>query len=856
MLGRLCFIVMLFAFGTTPSVTALSQTNSWCRITPVPNAQFVPVATELLFRSDRPILRGVEPDRIHIVVSGSRSGAHAGRNIFADDNATMIFKPAAPFSPGESVSVHIEADAIGIAPLDFQFTVSEIAAYEPGVWAGTSDDARLAKAVPEQQTRGAMSVVNGVAVPSDFPKFTATTLKGTAKGKIFIGNWSMSGDRHYMMILENDGTPYYYKRLPSAHTRDFKLQPTGTLTRRVYDDLNCFVEMDSQYVNIDTLRCGHGYGTDEHEVQLLPNHHAFLIGLDYHQVDMSKAVVDGNPNATVIGNTVQELDEHHNVVFEWRSWDNYAITDAIYENLTGGTVDYVHMNSIAIDYDSNLVVSARHLSEVTKINRKTGKVMWRLGGVHNQFRFANDAYGLSYQHDVRPVPGKPNAYTMMDNGNHHSPNFSRAIELQLDTAQMVAIKVWEYRHTPSDYYTYFMGNVQRLSNGNTYIDWGDAPLPKGTEVTPSGEVVYEANFEKSAYAYRAFRFDWESVLKIPYLIAEAYPDRVSLIFNKFGDKKVKRYIVYAGTSPKPTTPIDSTTQTWIDLTNFTSGQTYYFRVTARDSAGVESPYSNEEKALVKITPPGANLVSNGDFSQQKANWQFTLSDGAAATSIIRGGEFTVAIDIAGLLSSNIQLSQSGLVLEGGKQYVFEFDAYASNLRSIVARVEQSGGAGLNYSHTGTLPLSTEKTHKSYPFTMPSASEFNARVIFNFGMSTDTVHIDNVSLRQGTASGVKEDPTAPVIFTLQQNFPNPFNPTTTIGFCLPAVHASYLTRLQIFDMLGRLVTTLVDEEKAPGTYTVQWNAAAFPSGMYVCTLAAQSASGASMYQGAKKILLVK
>ncbi len=852
----LCVSVLLLCFTMMVSAAAQIQSHTWCRISPERDARYVPAASTLLLRSDKKIEHGITARDVRIVVNGKISGGHPGRTVIADDRETVIFTPDLPFSPDESVSVRVEAGAACIPPLDYHFTVSAFAHYDERVWAGTTDIAPGASIAAVPEAHSAMSVINGVAVPADFPKFTASTLKGTAPGKIFIGNWSMSGDRHYMMILENDGTPYFYKRLPGAHARDFKIQPTGTLTRRVYDDLNCFVEMDSQYVNIDTIRCGNGYGTDEHELQLLPNHHALLIGLDYHQVDMSKLISGGATNATVIGNTVQELDERHRVVFEWRSWDNFNITDAVHENLKGGTIDYVHMNSIAVDYDSNLVISSRHLSEVTKINRKTGKIIWRLGGAHNQFRFANDLYQNSYQHDVRPVPGKPNAYTMMDNGNFHSPSFSRAVEFQLDTAQMVAIKTWEYRHTPADYYTYFMGNVQRLPNGNTFIDWGDAPVPKATEVTAAGEVVYEANFDKSGYSYRDYRFNWQSVVKIPYLVAEPYPDKITLIFNKFGDKRVKRYIVYCGTSPAPTTPIDSTAQTWIDLTNLTNNRTYYFRVTARDSSGVESPYSNEENLFVKIYPPNTNQVINGDFFQGLNGWSFIVANGGAALTTTGADGITIAIGSGGSQSSSIQLFEPGIGLVNGKQYLFEFDAFASNSRTIDARVEQNGGSGTNYSKTGTLALTKNKTHKAYPFTMTSANDFSARVTFNVGVGTDTVHLNNISVQQVVTTAVAASSIAPILFRLEQNYPNPFNPSTTISFQLPNGEARYTVALDIFDMLGRKAATLVNEEKTSGTYSVQWNAAGFASGLYYCMLRARTASGSSSMQAVKKILLIK
>ena len=248
-----------------------------------------------------------------------------------------------------------------------------------------------------------------------------------------------------------------------------------------------------------------------------------------------------------------------------------------------------------------------------------------------------------------------------------------------------------------------MGNVQRLPNGNTFIDWADAPLPKASEVTPAGDLVYEANFEKSAYVYRSFRFDWESVVKIPYLIVESYTNRVSLIFNKFGDRTVKKYIIYGGLSPHPHSPLDSTSNTWIDLTNLTGNKYYYFRITARDSNGVESQFSNEENTLVHMVKPGDNLVLNGDFSTNITNWQFYTANGANATNrFMVPGEIGIFIKNGGTQRSNVQVYQTGIPLENGKSYFFEFDAHATKSCIIAADVEQSSGSYTNYSRSRTF----------------------------------------------------------------------------------------------------------------------------------------------------------
>jgi hypothetical protein len=75
------------------------------------------------------------------------------------------------------------------------------------------------------------------------------------------------------------------------------------------------------------------------------------------------------------------------------------------------------------------------------------------------------------------------------------------------------------------------------------------------------------------------------------------------------------------------------------------------------------------------------------------------------------------------------------------------------------------------------------------------------------------------------------------FLLEQNFPNPFNPTTTIRFTVPNVGTQHAVSLRVFDMLGRQVTELVNEALLPGRYSVRWNAEGMPSGVYYTRLTA-------------------
>lgn len=88
---------------------------------------------------------------------------------------------------------------------------------------------------------------------------------------------------------------------------------------------------------------------------------------------------------------------------------------------------------------------------------------------------------------------------------------------------------------------------------------------------------------------------------------------------------------------------------------------------------------------------------------------------------------------------------------------------------------------------------------------------------------------------------------PVKFSLSQNYPNPFNPVTVISYQL-AVN-SFVT-VKLYDLLGREAATLVNEQKPAGSYTVQWNATHFASGVYFYRLQAGN------FSDTKKLLLLK
>jgi len=130
----------------------------------------------------------------------------------------------------------------------------------------------------------------------------------------------------------------------------------------------------------------------------------------------------------------------------------------------------------------------------------------------------------------------------------------------------------------------------------------------------------------------------------------------------------------------------------------------------------------------------------------------------------------------------------------------------------------------------------------------SQSDISAMAVSNTHIYVGTnASIWQRPLSDVVASFTKQRNILPCVFSLQQNYPNPFNPTTVISYQLPVI--SKVT-LKIYDVLGREVATLVNEEQSAGTKEVQWNASGFASGMYLVRMQANN------FVETKKILLMK
>ncbi len=820
-------LVLLLHFATS---TAGPYHKCVDYIFPLPNSKMLPPKTTVIVRPQQEFKQSIQSLHEFIKLSGE-NGEVSGTVFHAADDRTIIFKPDSPLTRGETISVSISTSQFDSTDFHFSFCVANNES-EPQTALSQDDDTP----VQTQHVANDIRTIAGVAVPSDFPDLETHEYTTGATGKIFFATRNAKpGYGTYLVICHKDGTPYFYRKIDDRYGIDnFDLQPNGHLTCFLNQPRHHIV-MDSQYALIDTIKAGHGYVTDNHELMMLENEHSLLIAEETLWFDLSDSLEGGQEKVKVLGNHVQELDAEKNVIFEWRCWDHFNITDAITGNLKAQYIDHVHMNSIAVDFDDNLILSSRHLSEITKINRNTGEIIWRMGGKHNQFTFVDDAEPASCQHDVRPVTGAPNEYTIFDNGNQKNPRYSSAVQIKINPDEKTVGQVWDYHYSPQRFIK-GKGAVQRLDNGNSFIDWTDNPPVMVSEVNPAGDLIYEC-YAQGVSTYRSRVHEWYGVAPQPYFIIENFGSTVHLIFNKFGDEQVKAYNIYHAIDGQEFELITTTTESFFVLDNPQNHTTHFFYVTAVYDDGRESDESNRQRLYVDYVTPGDNMIKNGSFASDEFWTLMTQNEALAIGSVDSIGQYHISITAQGEELTDIQLAQDSLTLIKDREYRLQFDAYAEHNRAVQPILTSLNNPSLDYAAIGNLALSKRLQHFSFNFTMQHISATASRLVFNCGQYTGDIFLDNISLQQVIIPSSVENSEEKIFISLS-NYPNPFNESTIIHFHL---HRAQNIRLHVFNLKGQLVTTVIDGFREKGDHYTRFSVNDYASGVYFYRLSTMEKS---------------
>ena len=427
---------------------------------------------------------------------------------------------------------------------------------------------------------------------------------------------------HGAEIVDNQGRPVWFKSVEGGYmaATDFRVQsyrgkPVLTWIEGVINNAQPTTPtidyiLDDTYKVVATVQAGNGMDADQHEFLLTPQNTALLA--IYHLLPADLSSVGGSANGVVCEGVVQEVDvATGRVLLEWHSLPDIPLTDSyatLATRLNAG-YDYFHLNSVSIDTDGNLLVSARHTSTVYKINRTTGALMWKLGGKRSDFALGA-GLTFAWQHDAIAVDAK--TIRIFDNESNGKPvlPYSRVIWVRRDEATMTATIVRSIKH-PEGISSAFMGNAQQLDNGNLLVGWGSAG--RSSEFDATGQLLFDAAVPPGYNSYRSYRFPWTGrPADSPTAVAKLNGDgtfTVHAVWN--GATEVATWVVLGGRTPDLLSPIGTAKWNGLDTAISVPGQVLFVQVVAYNITGGVLGTSAAAPVIPGTVASIAHTVANG-----------------------------------------------------------------------------------------------------------------------------------------------------------------------------------------------------------------------------------------------------
>jgi hypothetical protein len=334
------------------------------------------------------------------------------------------------------------------------------------------------------------------------PRMSIQAAPGAGADLLFVTP-RYGGHGEGVMILDAQGELVWLHRVPGRTA--VGLQPIryqgepaiqwweGVVERGLGDGE--FVIMDETYRERARVRAV-AHPTDLHELLVTQQDTAYLLAMDL--VERDGRLIDDM--------LVQEIDiPTGRLLWEWRASDHIDTAESVEPLPEEGAWDYLHLNSIAVDHDGDLLLSARHTDTVYKVDRESGDIVWRLGGERSDFELPDEAV-FRQQHDARRLAD--GSLSLLDNATN-DPEASlppRGLVFRLEVETGTAELLRELA-PPVSINASSQGNATIDDDGQTTIGWGSANLITGYDA--SGSVTFDAAMPPGFSSYRAYRAPWE-----------------------------------------------------------------------------------------------------------------------------------------------------------------------------------------------------------------------------------------------------------------------------------------------------------------------------------------------------------
>jgi len=488
---------------------------------PSPGTVTVSARTELSFRGPT--------DLDGLTVTGTQTGEHDGTFVEHSDGDGVSWRPDEPFEPGEEITVSTAMAVRGADDGEYTLTVAQPAERpaleEPPVSRAVLNAETSEGEVPAEHVRHYRSEpdlqppvvdVSGPEAGTTDPSAGPGTGPDSSPGMTAIGAKGGYGQKGPMLV-DDAGDPVWFHPVTGADARDVQVQELDgepVLTwwegrQPVGYGYGHAVIVDQTYSEIARVDMAGGYDADSHEFHLTDRGTALM--LSYEPVRMDTSHIGGWSRGAVVDNVIQEIDLATGaMLFEWHSVGQVGLEesylDETYLDVGDEPYDYFHLNSIDVDDDGDLLISARHVCAAYKLDRETGAVRWRLGGTDSDFEMGDSAR-FYRQHDVRRMPD--GTITLFDNGGDcaDTREVSRGLALDVDEEAMTAEVAREVGH-PEELWAESQANYGELPDGTAQLGWGS--LPRWSLLDSDGEVLLDAAIpgDLRVTSYRAQRVEW------------------------------------------------------------------------------------------------------------------------------------------------------------------------------------------------------------------------------------------------------------------------------------------------------------------------------------------------------------
>ena len=192
-------------------------------------------------------------------------------------------------------------------------------------------------------------------------------------------------------------------------------------------------------------------------------------------------------------------------------------------------------------------------------------------------------------------------------------------------------------------------------------------------------------------------------------------------------------------------------------------------------------------------------------------------------------------DVEVEVTSDINISWDTTVDYDGDSLSYNWVLYGTDYSVLTSIASADGESTLPFADADALLASLELevgqsvealwnvTVTDSEGTFPVASDYD------FGTSSYDTLYHNITLTRGVATSTESNGELPASFALEQNYPNPFNPTTTVAFDVPQAAN---VRIEVYNILGQSVSTLLNETRAAGSYTLEFDASNLATGTYI------------------------